>query len=68
MNDAKTAEDPEFQKNASITNCPHCGVKLSAWEQVLLRVDRVLMCKNCWYRIFLDSSESINSDKNTGEK
>ncbi|MBN2411449.1 hypothetical protein JXQ31_07130 [candidate division KSB1 bacterium] len=38
--------------------CPHCGRKLSPWEQVLLRVDRALMCKGCWYRIFLDSFEN----------
>lgn len=35
--------------------CPHCGRQLSPWEQVLLRVDRALMCKGCWYRIFLDT-------------
>jgi hypothetical protein len=34
--------------------CPHCGEKLSPWQQVLLSVDRALMCKNCWYRIHLD--------------
>ncbi len=33
--------------------CPHCGEKLSPWQQVLLSVDRSLMCKNCWYRIIL---------------
>jgi hypothetical protein len=27
---------------------------LSPWEQVLLSVDRALMCKGCWYRIILD--------------
>jgi DNA-directed RNA polymerase subunit RPC12/RpoP len=37
--------------------CPHCGEKLSPWQQVLLSVDRSLMCKNCWYRIFLDGRE-----------
>jgi DNA-directed RNA polymerase subunit RPC12/RpoP len=34
-------------------SCPHCGHKLSPWQQVLLSVDRVLTCKNCWYRIIL---------------
>jgi DNA-directed RNA polymerase subunit RPC12/RpoP len=34
--------------------CPHCGNKLSSWQQVLLRVDRALVCKNCWYRILLE--------------
>lgn len=35
-------------------SCPHCGHKLSPWQQVLLSVDRALTCKNCWYRIILD--------------
>lgn len=35
--------------------CPHCGQKLSPWQQVLLSVDRALMCKNCWYRIIIDT-------------
>ena len=35
--------------------CPHCGRLLSPWEQVLLSVDRALMCKGCWYRIILDA-------------
>ena len=34
--------------------CPHCGHKLSPWQQVLLKVDRAITCKNCWYRIILD--------------
>jgi DNA-directed RNA polymerase subunit RPC12/RpoP len=37
--------------------CPHCGHKLSPWQQVLLSVDRALVCKNCWYRIILEISE-----------
>jgi len=38
--------------------CPHCGHELSPWQQVLLTVDRALVCKNCWYRIILDISEN----------
>lgn len=34
--------------------CPHCGKELSPWEKVLLSVDHMIMCKNCWYRIVLD--------------
>jgi hypothetical protein len=34
--------------------CPHCGQPLSPWQQVLLSVDRALICKECWYRIILD--------------
>ena len=37
--------------------CPHCGQKLSPWQQVLLSIDRALVCKNCWYRIILDINE-----------
>lgn len=37
--------------------CPHCGAQLSPWQQVLLSVDRVLMCKSCWYRIVLDAPD-----------
>ncbi len=35
-------------------SCPHCGRELNRWEQVLLSVDRAIMCKGCWYRIILD--------------
>lgn len=38
--------------------CPHCGQELSPWQQVLLSIDRALVCKNCWYRIILDISEN----------
>lgn len=38
--------------------CPHCGQKLSPWEQVLLNVDRALLCKRCWYRIIMPVSET----------
>jgi len=46
---------PEEKPDSDLVEyCPHCGIKLSRWEQVLLNVDRALMCKNCWYRIILD--------------
>ena len=51
-----------------MSKCPHCGVKLSSWEQVLLNVDRALMCKNCWYRIILDVGKSEKSDQNKSEE
>jgi uncharacterized protein YbaR (Trm112 family) len=48
--------------------CPHCHEKLSAWQQVLLGVDRAIICKNCWYRIILDvPGEDENEDKNKDE-
>jgi DNA-directed RNA polymerase subunit RPC12/RpoP len=42
--------------------CPHCGHELSPWQQVLLSIDRALVCKNCWYRIILNSSEREEED------
>ena len=55
-------------KKQLMTHCPHCGIKLSSWEQVLLNVDRALMCKNCWYRIILDVSKSEESDHTKSEE
>jgi len=50
-----STDDP---KKAKVPDaCPHCGEKLSPWQQVLLGIDRALMCKNCWYRIVLDVFE-----------
>jgi len=47
-------------------NCPHCGSKLSPWQKVLLSVDRILVCKNCWYRIVLDiSNPNLNRNSDT---
>lgn len=43
--------------------CPHCGAQLSPWQQVLLSVDRALMCKNCWYRIVLDALDEGKEGK-----
>jgi DNA-directed RNA polymerase subunit RPC12/RpoP len=44
--------------------CPHCGRDLSPWEQVLLSVDRALMCKGCWYRIIIDAFDSHQFNPN----
>ena len=44
--------DPKESK--VLDACPHCGEKLSPWQQVLLGVDRGLMCRKCWYRIVVD--------------
>ena len=59
-----------FPKNVpAMETCPHCGRKLSPWEQVLLGVDRALMCKGCWYRILLevfpDTVEKSTPNKKT---
>ena len=51
-----------FQKpDGTYDACPHCGQKLSPWQKVLLSVDRALVCKNCWFRIILDISETDNN-------
>lgn len=48
-------------------SCPHCGNKLSPWQQVLLGIDRALVCKNCWYRIILDYEDEPKTEKPKGE-
>lgn len=45
--------DKKSDKPVVYDSCPHCGRALSPWEKVLLSVDRMLMCKGCWYRIIL---------------
>ena len=46
-------------------HCPHCGARLSPWQKVLLKVDRAIMCKSCWYRIILEPEKQ---DETTSEK
>ncbi len=48
--------------------CPNCGHELSPWQQVLLTVDRALVCKNCWYRIILDITEDEKYSPPSKEK
>ncbi len=58
-----------YVKPGRVTDvCPHCGHRLSPWQQVLLNVDRALVCKNCWYRIILDSSEVEENPPKTKER
>ena len=55
---------PNDQSKPTVLDaCPHCGAQLSPWQQVLLSVDRALMCKNCWYRIVLDASDTHEDKK-----
>lgn len=68
MANSKTEKDGKVSKALSTSHCPHCGVKLTSWEQVLLNVDRALMCKNCWYRIILDVRKSEESKNNKSEE
>lgn len=56
MTDEQKTEGPTEQRKGRVYDtCPHCGAELSPWEQVLLSVDRALMCKHCWYRIILNA-------------
>ena len=48
--------------------CPHCGHELSPWQQVLLTIDRALVCKNCWYRIILDISDDEKGVRSPKDK
>lgn len=53
------------EQSDSLEFCPHCGHRLSPWQQVLLRVDRALTCKNCWYRIILDVPGKDENESDT---
>ena len=57
---AKTSGQPGSK---AVDVCPHCGAHLSPWQQVLLSVDRALMCRNCWYRIVLDATDEKLEEK-----
>jgi len=61
--------EKEHKQPEIFDSCPHCGHKLSPWQQVLLSVDRALTCKNCWYRIILDPPiKNENEDKSKEDK
>ncbi|MDZ7626733.1 MAG: hypothetical protein U5J96_20085 [Ignavibacteriaceae bacterium] len=60
------AEEVKPKREEVPDACPHCGNKLSPWQQVLLATDRALVCKKCWYRIILDvipATKKTDSDK-----
>ncbi|NWG29288.1 MAG: hypothetical protein HXY48_12235 [Ignavibacteriaceae bacterium] len=60
------AEEVKPKREEVPDACPHCGNKLSPWQQVLLATDRALVCKKCWYRIILDvipTTKKTDSDK-----
>jgi len=61
---------PQFGKIRAIYDvCPHCSQPLSPWQQVLLSVDRALICKECWHRIILDVSDGpLIVEGKTGER
>ncbi len=58
--DRRNTEFETSQPSPSVQSCPHCGVALSPWQQVLLAVDRALVCKKCWYRIILEDEEKTD--------
>ena len=60
--------DNNQKRKGTPESCPHCGAPLSLWEQVILGVDRVLMCRSCWYRIILDIFEDENDEKPSEDK
>jgi DNA-directed RNA polymerase subunit RPC12/RpoP len=68
MDNEKTNQAGRVSKTQPVSSCPHCGVKLSSWEQVLLNVDRALMCKHCWYKIILDVGKDLESESNLSEE
>ena len=59
-----------MEKEKVPDKCPHCGAKLSPWQQVLLSVDKAIRCKKCWYRIILDSNffDGMESKKKSSSK
>jgi DNA-directed RNA polymerase subunit RPC12/RpoP len=60
--------DTKQQETKIPDACPHCGNKLSSWQQVLLKVDRALVCKNCWYRILFDVTPENKQDNSQTDK
>ncbi|MBT8386513.1 MAG: prepilin peptidase [Ignavibacteria bacterium] len=59
----------EFQKKLAVpSTCPHCGHKLTSWDQVLLATDRALVCKKCWYTIIFDIYGDRNQNSPDADK
>ena len=56
-----------MDKEDILENCPHCGTRMSPWQKVLLKVDRAIRCKKCWYRIILEPKPMENSKQNKNE-
>ncbi len=61
-----TPKIPSEAGHKVLVTCPNCSRPLSSWEQVLLSVDRALICKGCWYHILLDIYESHADTKEEG--
>lgn len=67
MGETEKPKGPPVE-SGTYEQCPHCGQKLSPWEQVLLSVDRALLCKKCWYRIILPVSEPTGKKDKGGHQ
>jgi DNA-directed RNA polymerase subunit RPC12/RpoP len=58
-----TLSNDQKPSKETLEACPHCGEPLSPWQQVLLSVDRALVCKKCWYRILIGKQEKEATDE-----
>lgn len=58
---------PYAKGDSGHASCPHCGRELSPWQQVLLRVDKALVCKQCWYKIILDAPEDAEEERSPSQ-
>jgi hypothetical protein len=58
---------PYGKSDSELGSCPHCGCELSPWQQVLLRVDKALVCKQCWYKIILDAPEDAEEERSPSQ-
>ncbi len=49
----------EKNNKEKLSACPYCSYPFSPWQEVLLDVDRELICKKCWKKILLDASDEV---------
>ncbi len=63
MSGERFTKESYIRAKAVLEACPHCGQDLSPWQQVLLTVDRALVCRKCWYRIILDPLEEPKAEE-----
>jgi len=58
----------ETTRDTAVTHCPHCLTPLSKWEQILLQVDRAMVCKHCWHRIIIPQKSEKPETKPKNDK
>ena len=61
-------DNVEEVRSDKVEFCPHCGERLSPWQQVLLGVDHAVMCRHCWYRIVLKIPVKGSTDNAANKK